>query len=268
MTAKRTSKSTYKEINLDVIDRPEEGARLEISEGELAELAESIIEQGLLQPLVVSPRGERFEIVAGDRRFLAVVKLGWERIPCAVRKTTKAEAVILRAVENLQRVDLTPVEEARIYRGLHKREGMSFAQIGKRVAKSAGAVERRIHMLEMPENFQRALHLKQIGMTVAEVLVDTPDQARRDYFLEMAIEHGITKAVAKLWVEDERKRLRTEGESRSQGSPARVALKDTPVYVPCDLCQKAMEVKDAVHLGVCPVCLKKLEDLLEVKGSC
>jgi len=267
MTATKTSKSTYKEINLDLIDRPDEVARLEISESELSELAESIKEQGLLQPLVVTPRGERFEIVAGDRRYLAVRKLGWERVACAVRKTDKAKAVILRAVENLQRVNLTPIEEAKIYEGLHTREGMSFAQIGKRVGKSPGPVERRIHMLEMPENFQRALHATQVSMPVAEVLVDTPDQSRRDYFLEMAIEHGITKEVAKLWVEDERKRLRTEAESRSQGSPARVALKDTPIYVPCDLCQKAMEVKDAIHLGVCPVCLKRLEDVLEVKGS-
>lgn len=263
--AKGKKRELFQEIKLDLIDRPDESARLEISEGELSELKESIKEQGLLQPLVVTPRGDRFEIVAGDRRFLAVRTLGWDLVPCAVRKTDKAEAVILRAVENLQRVDLTPIEEAKIYEGLHTREGMSFAQIGKRVGKSPGPVERRIHMLEMPENFQWALHAKQISMTVAEVLVDTPDPSRRNYFLEMAVEHGITKAVAKLWVEDEKKRLRTEAESKSGGSPARVALKDTPVYVPCDLCQAAVDIKNAVHLGVCPVCLKKLEDLLGIK---
>lgn len=263
--AKGKKRELFQEIKLDLIDRPDEAARLEISEGELSELAESIKEQGLLQPLVVTPRGDRFEIVAGDRRFLAVRSLGWDLVPCAVRKTDNALAVILRAVENLQRVNLTPIEEARIYKGLHTEKGMSFIQISKAVRKSPGVVERRIHMLEMPENFQRALHAKLVSITVAEILVDTPDPSRRDYFLEMAVEHGITKAVAKLWVEDERKRLRTEAEASSGGSPARVALKDTPVYVPCDLCQDAVDIKNAVHLGVCPVCLKKLEDLLGIK---
>ncbi|MBA7495807.1 Nucleoid occlusion protein [subsurface metagenome] len=265
MTAKKTSKSIYKELRTDLIDRPDEVARLEISEGELSELRESIKEQGLLQPLVVTPRGDRFEIVAGDRRFLAVRSLGWDLVPCAVRKTDEASRVVLRAVENLQRVNLTPIEEAKIFEGLHTKKGMSLTDIGKAVGKARGSVARRILMLEMPDNFQRALHAKQISMTVAEILVDTPDQTRRDYFLEMAIEHGITKVVAKLWVEDERKRLRTEAEPRSGGSPARVALKDTPVYVPCDLCQDPVDIKNAVHLGVCPACLKKLEDLLGVE---
>lgn len=265
MTEKKMKKPIFKIINMDLIDRPKESARMQIDQDRINELAASIKERGLLQPIIVHPKGERFGIIAGDRRFLAHELLGRAKIMCCVRDVSGAEIIVDRAVENLQREDLTPFEEAYIYRGLRDDEKMPVEEISRLVGKSPGIVERRLSILKMPESFQKAIHSGAVGMSVAEELWSTPDVAKREYFLTLAIEHGITKDIARAWVSEYRKSKRAEAETGEKGGGSPIAYEDVPIYRACDVCHGPCDYKDVVELRVCPGCGKAIQQALANK---
>lgn len=244
----------FKLISLDKIDRPDEIVRLDIGEGELRELANSIQERGLMQPIGVTPRGDRFMIVFGDRRYLAHELLGKKNIMCRIEDVPDIQVIIDRAMENVQRVNLTPFEEGHIYRGLLDKAKMSLADISQRVGKSPGVVQRRIDILRMPENFQKALHAGTISISVAEELWSCPDQAKREYFLELAIEHGITSKVARDWVDEFKKSFRSMKYDGEGGGGGSAPYEDVPIYRACDICLDPVQYKDVKELRVCPHC--------------
>lgn len=256
-------KSVFKLIPMDKIDRPAEGTRLEIAPEEITELAESIEERGQLQPILVTPRDERFEIVAGDRRYLAHEKLGRKKIEAKVVDADDEGVAIDRATENLQRRDLSPFEEGMIYANLRDKMGLTTAQISKRIRKTAGRVERRLSVLRMPESFQKALHYGKVSMAVAEELWSTPDGAKREYFLELAVEHGITQAVARSWVDEFKKSVRARNPGAEGTGSLAAPFENVPIYRACDLCKDPVEYKDLVELRVCPGCGEAIQEALK-----
>lgn len=247
-------KSVFKVIGMDKIDRPADGTRMEINPEEIAELAQSIEERGLLQPILIARRNNRYEIVAGDRRYLAHEKLGRNKIEAKVVEADEKDVAIDRATENLQRRDLSPLEEGIIYAGLRDKMGLTVAEIGKKMGKSPGRIERRLCVLRMPESFQKALHYGKVSMAVAEELWSTPDATKREYFIELAVEHGITTAVARTWVADYRKSLRVMGSDVGAGGLSGEPFEDVPIYRACDLCKDPVEYKNIVELRLCPAC--------------
>ena len=251
---KGKKKGIFKKIRLDLIVRPVEIVRLEIDKDELRELANSIEERGLMQPIEVTPRGDKFLIVFGDRRYLAHELLKKKDIMCRIEDINDEQVVIDRAMENVQRVNLTPFEEGHIYRGLLDKAGMSLGDISKRVGKSPGVVQRRIDILRMPESFQKALHEGRISVSVAEELWSCPDQDKREYFLELAVEHGITQKVARDWVDDFKKTFRSTKNGTGSGQGGAAPYEDVPIYRACDICLDPVEYKNVKELRICPGC--------------
>ena len=253
---KDTHRFKVKSIRLDLIDRPKDPDRMDIGKNEVGELAESIKERGLLQPITVAERNERYEIVYGDRRFLAHQELGLDKIPCVVRQYDESEIAVDRAVENLQRVDLTVLEEAMVYQRMMDKGGLDDGKIGKLVGKSGGMVKRKRHLLRMPRNFQEALHSGRVLMSVAEYLMAVGDESHRDYLLEMAIEHGVTLIVVRGWVDDW-KRSQREIESREGSGLRDVGVyEEKPIYISCDICGGPENLKDLKRLSTCKECFK------------
>lgn len=120
----------------------------------LEELMESIRENGLLQPLVVRPagdEGEGWQIVAGERRWRCLVELGWEKAPAVVRELSDREMLVLALVENLQREDLTPVEEAAGFRRLMEDFGLTQQEVAERVGRERSTVANTLRLLALPE---------------------------------------------------------------------------------------------------------------------
>lgn len=263
---KLSTQGTFQEIALNLIDRPDQIVRMEISEDEVSELADSIRELGLLQPILVHPRGDRFEVIAGDRRFQAHQMLGLDKVMCSVKDIPEAEIIWLRAVENIQRKDLTPLEEGCIYVGLCSEKGFTVAQIAKKMGKSPGVIQRRMDILDMPESLQKALHGKTLSISVAEELWKCPDAARREYFTELAIEHGITMAVARLWVSDFRKSLRSNPEVANDGGGMVAPYVDAPIYRACDVCKGPVDYRQVVNFQVCPDCGHSIREAMSEKG--
>lgn len=233
---------------------------MEIDQEELKGLAESINKRGLKQPIGVAQRGERYLIIWGDRRYLAHELLGLKHIQCKIEDLSDEQIVIDRAMENIQRVNLTPFEEGHIYKGLNEKAGMSIEDIAAQVGKSQGLIQRRIDILRMPDSFQKALHEKTINISVAEELWSCPDATKREYFVELAIEHGITMAIARQWVNDYKKEKRKIDTGTEPGGQAPMEYEDIPIYRACDTCRDPVEYKKVRELRICSGCHKLIID--------
>lgn len=266
MTKRKTERSIFKEIELSLIDQPEVVSRMEIDLVRIRELADSIKERGLLQPILVHPKGDRYGIIAGDRRFMAHDLLGLKKIMCRIRNISGKEVILERAVENLQREDLTPFEEAFVYKGLRDDHKMSVGEISQKVGKSPGVVERRLTILKMPDSFQKALHEGKVSLSVAEELWSCGDAAKREYFIEMAVEHGITKEVARMWVSDHRKAKRALKETGEAGGGGLLPLDNVPIYRACDICHDPVDYEKVIDLRICPNCHGSISEALK-KGD-
>lgn len=253
---KEIEKLKVEQIPLVLIDRPRDPDRMEIGQSEVSELAASIKERGLLQPITVAERDGRYEIVYGDRRFLAHRELGLDEIPCVVRQYDEGEIAIDRAVENLQRVDLTVIEEARVYQRMVDKGGLDDGKIGKLVGKSGGMVKRKRHLLRMPRNFQEALNSGRVLPSVAEYLMAVGDESHRDYLLEMAVEHGVTLIVARGWVDDWKRSQREIESGEERGMRDVGVYEEKPIYISCDICGGPENLKDIKRLSTCKGCFK------------
>ena len=252
-------KMKVQEIKVDLIDEPAGVVRMEIDPEEVQDLAKNIKEIGLLQPVDVRPIGERFEIVFGHRRVKALQLLGYKKIPCIVGDRDDVGTALARASENIRRVDLSPIEEAAIYADLHDKHGLSNEAIGKKMGKSAGVVKRRRDMLRMPPGLQKAIHRKQISISVAEELWSIGDEEGISYYLEFAVEHGVTQAVARGWAQDWKKKKRGRENGTGKGDPLASPMEVEPTYITCDFCHGPVELgKDTVLRG-CAGCVEKIK---------
>lgn len=250
----------YQDVEMRRISRPKAGVRMEIDEELLEELAKSIEEQGLLQPIIVRPEGKDYEIIAGDRRYLAHKLLKRETIKCIIKVMDDKETALARATENLGRVDLSPMEEAAIYEGLVKEQGMSPMAIAERTGKTEGTVRRRMDLLKMPAIMQKALHAGTVSIGVVEELWKLKDESAISYYMEFAVEHGITISIAKQWVKDHLDKIRREQYKDQGGGSLGNPFEPVPVYVPCDICREAVEVDKTVYMRICKDCGKGIKE--------
>jgi ParB family chromosome partitioning protein len=131
--------------------------------GDLSELMASIAEKGIVEPLVVRPRGDRFQIVAGERRYHAAVQVGLRELPVIVRDVDDAEMMELGLIENLQRKDLTPFEEAEALHGLAERCGYTHEDLARRLGKSRTSVTESLALHGMPEEVRTLCRLADIS---------------------------------------------------------------------------------------------------------
>ncbi|MEX2542206.1 MAG: ParB/RepB/Spo0J family partition protein [Trueperaceae bacterium] len=156
----------------------------------IAELTASIAEKGVLQPLLVRPREEGFEIVAGERRYRAAKEAGLSHVPVVVRELSDQESLEIAIVENLQRENLNPVEEARAFRQLLE-FGASQEDVARAVGKSRSAVANSLRLLSLPERALQALEEGEISAGHARAVLAQPDEDR-DWALGRIIDGGLT----------------------------------------------------------------------------
>lgn len=138
--------------------------------GDLTELKASIAEKGIIEPLIVRPRGERYGIIAGERRYQAAVQLGLTELPVVVRPADESESIELALIENLQRRDLTPFEEAQGLAALAERFRYTHEQLAKRLGRSRSSISESLSLNAMPEEVQRLCRLA--GITSKSILLE------------------------------------------------------------------------------------------------
>ncbi len=250
----------FQQLKLSDIDPPPESVRMSINQDYINELAGSMREQGLLQPIVVRPNNGRFEIIAGHRRYLAAIQLKWIQLPCSLKPCSDADAAVLKATENITRVDLTPIEEAAAYRDLLDSHTMTVEQISRKTGKSAGVIKRRLDLLKMPPCLQKAVHARQISYSVAEELWGLGDLTQIEYYLQFAIDNGATKATVRAWVTDYKRTLNTNPDASEEGRQPLSPAQHKPIYITCDICQDPVELGKNATIQCCPGCTKTITE--------
>ena len=253
-------KEVMVEVELALIDEPKTMARLEIDPVYISELAQNISEVGLLQPILLRPDGERFEIVAGHCRFLAHRELELIKINAIVRKLTEIQTALARATENLARADLSAVEEARNYSDLVVIHRMTIEQVAQKFGKTPGTIKRRMDVLKMPPILQDAVHKGQLSMSAAEELWPISNPVDLEYYLLFAIENGITKDVARGFTKQWKDSQRHAQDPGAEFGGAPSVYQPRPVYLPCDICSGPSNLEEVHRLSVCPECFATIKN--------
>lgn len=169
--------SQLKEIKMDLVQADPGQPRRFFEEKALEELAASIKQHGIVQPIVVISKGGKYTIVAGERRFKAAQMLGLETIPALVRKLSDQHRLEISLIENLQRRDLNPIETATAYLKLRNQFNMTLEQIGERVGnKSISAVSNTLRLLKLPKKAQEAVFEGRLSEGQARPLIGLPDK--------------------------------------------------------------------------------------------
>jgi ParB family chromosome partitioning protein len=167
----------------------------------LEQLAASIEQYGILQPIVVTPRGASYSIIAGERRWRAAQIAKLTQVPAIVRTTKELEQLELSLVENVQRVDLSPLEQAVSIERLHQQFNMTYESIAKRLGKSTPTISNTVRLLQLPEAARDALHNKDITEGHARAILALKDAPEKQIELLAAImQHGWSVRQAERFV--------------------------------------------------------------------
>ncbi|HAF15358.1 MAG TPA: hypothetical protein DHU55_18550 [Blastocatellia bacterium] len=169
------------EIPIDLIDPGALQPRIVFDEAKLDELARSITANGVVQPLLVRRKGARYELIAGERRLRAAQRAGLTKVPATVRNVSDEKVLELALIENIQREDLNPIEEARAYKKLIETLGLTQETVAERVGRDRSYVTNYLRLLRLPEDLQELLQSGRLSTGHARALlgVDQPDVQRR-----------------------------------------------------------------------------------------
>lgn len=166
--------------------------RTHFNETELEELSESIREHGVLQPLLVRKKGDEFEIIAGERRYQASKIAGLSELPVIIKDVDDQKTLELALIENLQRSDLNPIEEAKGYRQLIKASGMTQEALSKAVSKSRSAITNSLRLLDLPERVQELLFEGKLTAGHARAILAVPFEEQRIKLAEKVVADGLS----------------------------------------------------------------------------
>jgi len=234
--SRAVASASLRALPLVSIDEPPRPIRETMDATKLDELARSMAQLGLLQPILVVPRGARWEIIAGHRRFMAAQQLAWTEIPAIVyaEKGLAVEAAKLH--ENLMREDLGAAEEATYYAQLLADHGLDEAGLCALVRHTVDYVGDRLRLLRGCDKVFAALRAKKISFGVARELNKITDAGMRTYYLDSAMRSGCSHRVAADWVQ-QWKAMRLTTPAPAAPVDGAGAEAPAPAYrIACELC--------------------------------
>ncbi len=169
------------EVPIDLIDPSTVQPRAIFDEAKLDELARSITSNGVVQPVLLRRKGDRFELIAGERRWRAAQRAGLTKVPAVLRNVSDENVLEIALIENIQREDLNPIEEARAYKKLMEMLGLTQEMIAERVGRDRSYVTNYLRLLRLPADLQELLQSGRLSTGHARTLlgVDEPDVQRR-----------------------------------------------------------------------------------------
>lgn len=166
--------------------------RTHFNETLLQELSESIRENGVLQPLLVRKKGQKYEIIAGERRYQASKLAGIEKLPVIIKDVDDQKMLELALIENLQRSDLNPIEEAKGYKQLLKESGMTQEALSKAVSKSRSAITNSLRLLDLPDEVQQFLFDGKMTAGHARAILAVPFEDARIRLAQKVVAEGLS----------------------------------------------------------------------------
>jgi ParB family chromosome partitioning protein len=171
---KKDEKGLVGEVPVAQVQPNPDQPRTNFKKEEIEELASSIKRDGLLQPILVRKKGDQYEIIAGERRWQACKSLGMETIPVRFWMADEDKALELALVENIQRSDLNPIEEAYGYKRLMERRGMTQSEVAQTVSKGRSTIANALRLLDLPEEAQQLLFEEKISAGHARAILSIP----------------------------------------------------------------------------------------------
>ena len=180
------------ELAIEMISPNPDQPRTDLSEETILELSDSIKKVGLLQPILVRPMGEGYQIIAGERRWRACRHAGLERVPVRVRTSTEIESLEMALIENLQRKDLNPIEEARGYRRLLTEHRMTQAELADKVSKSRSTVTNALRLLDLADEIQEIVYQGGMSSGHARAVLSVPDESARMKLARRIVDDGLS----------------------------------------------------------------------------
>lgn len=209
----------------DIIPSPYQ-PRETFDEEKLIELSKSISEVGLIQPIVVRKRGRKYEIVTGERRFEAVKKAGLKNIPAIVKSISETTSIKLALIENIQRENLKPIEEARAYQYLQEKLNLSQHDIAKTIGKTQPFINKMLKLLLLPKKVQEMLSIGDINQEQARVLLTLTNASEQIKVAQKIKTKNLSTLELKSYLED--KNLETISKENTQQSQALTPIKRYP----------------------------------------
>ena len=229
------AKEELLEIDLDQIEPNSEQPRTNFEEESLEELTQSIRANGIVQPIVVRKKGEGYQIVAGERRWRASQRANLQKIPAIVKEVEDEKLLELALIENIQRQELSAIEEARAYKGLLENLGLTQEKVAERVGKSRTVITTFLRFLKLPMDIQLLIEDGKLSAGHARALL-------------MTDEEGLQKRLAKKIVEKSLSVRETE-QAVKQAKKATQVVENKGVVSKKDANVKAAETKLRRHLG-------------------
>ena len=248
----------FKVVILDKITDPAKPMRDDLTPESVKDLADSIRQLGLIEPLVVKPAGDSFEVIAGHRRLLAAELADLVEVPCYIVRVSDETADLMKIHENLQRKDISPIEEGKYFEYLVATYGWTAEKIAGMIGRSDAYVYARMSIGEYPEDIHAALENNRITIGVARELAQIDNDESRIQYLDYAIRNGITTIVAEQW-----KREYKAGKSQppTGGNLAPEVPQNTQPVTPtvtCPLCAGDVKMREAKMIYVHTDCLMKI----------
>lgn len=198
-----TSSSSAVKLKLNEIEPNKNQPRKYFDDEALSELAASIEKHGVIQPLLVRPLpGGTYQLVAGERRWRASRMAGLTEVPVVIKELSDADASALALIENLQREDLDPIEEAEGYKYLMETYGVTQEEAAQRVGKSRSAVANLMRLLALPKDVLELVRSKTLSAGHARTLLPLEDAALISQFAKEVIEKGLSVRETEKWVKD------------------------------------------------------------------
>jgi ParB family chromosome partitioning protein len=188
-----TERGAGSSVDIDALEPNPLQPRVRWDDEQLDSLATSIREHGIIQPILVTRRGttKPFQIIAGERRWRAAQRAGLTSVPILVREATPSQILELALVENIQRADLNPIEEALAYRQLTVEFGLKQSEVAERVGKSRPAIANAIRLLSAPESIREAVANELISAGHARALLAIEDPVTQEQVLQQIIRLGL-----------------------------------------------------------------------------
>ncbi|MDD5923097.1 MAG: ParB/RepB/Spo0J family partition protein [Eubacteriales bacterium] len=214
-----SSEDSVRFIDINEIKPNANQPRKTFNEDRIRELADSITEHGIIQPLVVRDAGSFYEIVAGERRWRAARLAGLRKIPCLIRSFSDEENILVAMIENLQREDLDPIEEAMGFDQMIREYGMSQEQVSKSVSKSRPYITNSLRLLKLPDAIRQMVSEGQISGGHARALLPIRSENEQIELAERIVKEGLSvRDVEKIAQKKEKTRR-----------PAKIRTKDPNV---------------------------------------
>jgi len=243
------------DLPLGLIDPPPTAHRLSMDEAELAELSASIRSLGLINPIRVAPAGERYHIIAGHRRFLAVQQLGRDTIAAVIDRTDDRQQLAGKQLaENFHRSDLSPIEEARALAIAQRELELDITRLAALTKKRTAWIEARLALLALPDDLGPLVHTRKLAIAAAHALARCTDLAHRTFLADYTISSGASASVITEWVNAWRTSQQTNPAAPPPAPTLPLDGQRPVIQLPCWICQTAHDHTRMAIVRVCASC--------------